>query len=190
MNPTQVAFYGLALTELIDAHVKQANSMIPSNYAGMSVQQYLPTNPRRSEFSPEEEREIEKGKQQWIGRIFQSDADSPAVDMASPTKSALLAALLGALGGGVVGSTLGDGGNAAGATIGATLGAGLGGAAGYFGRVATNKSIEEQMRRIPENGTRRDVLSDPVVQARLAMQMQAQQPVGRAGLIGALLANN
>jgi hypothetical protein len=124
------------------------------------AQQYLPINERR-EFEPEEQERIEKGKDRWIPRIFQSYATDPAETMASPTKQGLLTGLLGAGAGGIGGLALGG---LPGGLIGAGLGGVVGGVGGAWSRQAENESIEELMRRLPPGARMRDIMSDPVFQ--------------------------
>lgn len=137
----------------------------PNAYSNVSLQQFMPLVQRRPGFTPSEQAAIDEGQSQWFPQVFKSWADSPAVDMAGPGRTAILAGL-------GVGGLTGLGMHAMKAdpktTAYSTLGAGaLGALVGYLHRHARNNDIEEQMRRIPPNGTRRDVLSDPVLQAEL-----------------------
>ena len=145
------------------ASMKSARNIVPSSYGGVSLQQYLPMVQRREKFSPDEEQAISAGKDQWFPQVFTSMADSPAVDMHSPGKGALLAGL--GAGGLVAGGTHFLGGSPK-VTAGAgALGGVLSALAAYHAINANNQGTEEMMRRIPEGGTRRDMLSDPVLQA-------------------------
>lgn len=139
--------------------------LAPTSHLGLALQSYLPVVPRRDSFTQGEKQEMEAGKDQWFSQVFRSMADSPAVDMSSPGKGALM----GGLGGGAAGAALGHiiAGSPAAAATGGGLGALLGALAAYHSRSANNTDVEEQMRRIPPNGTRRDVLADPVLQAQL-----------------------
>lgn len=89
---------------------KSAGIETPEGYQGISHQQYMPQYKRR-ELAPDEQSLLGNESQKWMPRIFTSDADSPAVDAASPGRSALLAGLsvggIGALAGGLAGSTPG-----------------------------------------------------------------------------------
>lgn len=137
----------------------------PQSYRGVAMQQFMPLVARRHNFSPDEQRDIQDGQSQWFPRLFKSLADSPAVDMMSPGRAALMAGLGG-------GSLVGLGLHAAGVSpkgvAGGALGSGaLAALAAHFATRAHNNTVEETMRRIPEGGTRRDVLSDPVLQAEM-----------------------
>jgi len=167
--------------------LKAAELAYPGYNMGMVHQRFAPIVKRRDDLTQEEREEIEKGKRQWWPRIFRSKMDSPAVDMASPGKAALLSALWGAAVGGGTGAVLSQPmkphagvrdliGNAdAKATmLGALLGAGVLGTIGYYGRKAKNRDIEESMRRIPANGTRRDIESDPVYQEERTRAINAR----------------
>lgn len=138
---------------------------IPNSYGGVSLQQFMPIASRRTQLTPQEAQAVEDGSSQWLPRIFTSMADSPADDMHSPGKGALMAGLAG-LAAGAGGAHL------VGADqkwqAGAGAGAGLVGALLAYNAIkAKNEGIQEMMRRIPPNGTRRDMLADPVLQADL-----------------------
>ena len=75
--------------------MKLARNM-PTGYNGVSLQQYMPLVARRPVLQPAEQDAIAEGKSQWLPQIFTFMADSPAVDMHSPGKGALMASLLGA----------------------------------------------------------------------------------------------
>lgn len=139
----------------------------------VGVQSYLPTSRRRQRFTPGEELAIGEGQSQWMPQIFTSQADSPAVDLANPDKNAAMWAAPAAIAGGVAGRQIHD------STLGGAVGATALGALTYLlarrARQASNDNVIERMRRIPANGTRRDVESDPVYQAEIdrATQLQA-----------------
>ena len=110
----------------------------------------------------EEERDIERGKSQWFGKIFPTLADSPSVDMASPVKNSLLVGGLGALPGAAYGGMLGaaNGNPLPGALIGAAATGLPIGLLNYFGQKTDNEDIEDTMRRHGPGATRREVLGD------------------------------
>lgn len=141
---------------------KAAGMTPPAGYMGMTHQQYMPQYQRRVEFTPEEQELIRRNKGNVIPKIFTSQADSPAVDMASPVWSGVGGALGGAaLGAGVMAGT--ESPRAMG--IGATAGGVLGAVVAAMARKAQNASIEENMRRLPPGAVRRDYEADPVYQA-------------------------
>ena len=145
-------------------------SYVPGSYGGISLQQYMPLAPRRDRLNPEEQAKVEQGQAQWLPKIFTSMADSPAADMASPSKGALMAALAG-------GGAAGTGAHLLGAKPEHAALAGAGGATiagllAYFKRKADNEGIIEMMRRLPPGGTRRDMLADPVLQQELNRESQ------------------
>ena len=155
---------------------KKASATPPAGYVGMTHQQYMPQYQRRTEFTPEEQELIRRNKGNVIPKIFTSQADSPAVDMASPAWSALGGGALGAALGAGLGSyvsTVGSGNIGNGIIPGdpraVALGAGVGGVIGAIGsalkRKARNMTIEEGMRRLPPGAVRRDIEADPVYQA-------------------------
>lgn len=153
--------------------------LAPRSSQGLSLHAYMPVHPRRTSFTPEEIAAIQEGKDQWFGKVFDSQADSPAADMSSPGKGALLGALLGTGLGGAAGHLVGKG-NPTATVLGAGGGALLAALANYFRRDANNQDIEEQMRRIPPNGTRRDTLADPVLQADLDRKAMIAAALSRA----------
>ena len=169
MNATAV---GMAM----GLKTKKASATPPVGYVGMTHQQYMPQYQRRTEFTPEEQELIRRNKGNVIPKIFTSQADSPAVDMASPAWSAIGGGALGAALGAGLGSyvsTVGSGNIGNGIIPGdpraVALGAGVGGVIGAIGsalkRKARNMTIEEGMRRLPPGAVRRDIEADPVYQA-------------------------
>jgi hypothetical protein len=167
---------------------KCADAQPVPGYLGVSTQRRLPTYERRQEFTPEEQALIDKNRRNVIPKIYKSRADSPAVDLASPVWSAVGGAIPGAVGGALAGYMATPGDNNAkgmGGLIGLLIGAGILGTISGLRRNAQNKDIIENMRRIPPDGTRRDMMSDPlyeppapVLSARplsLAMNMASQQ---------------
>ena len=122
------------------------------------------------QLSPDEERSLEKGRSQWLPRIFQSYG-TPIPDlMASPLKTGLIyglpAGVLGAgLGSAIGGAFTNKPGSGAGALIGGLGAGGLAALAAYADREAKNEGLEELMRRMPEGAAKRDLLADPQYQA-------------------------
>lgn len=139
--------------------------LAPRSHQGLALHSYMPVFPRRAKLTGREMDAIEEGKDQWFGRIFPAQSDSPAMDMSSPGKGALIGALMGALAGGGGAAALGA--SPAGTAGAGALGATAGGLINYFRRQSNNEDIVEKMRRIPPGGTRRDLLADPVLQADL-----------------------
>lgn len=144
---------------------KQANSALPGYY-GMSHQTHMPTYARRQEFTPEEQRAIDANSANVIPKIFKSQADSPAVDLASPAWAGVAGAGLGALAGGSIGAYATRGmqpsSRYAMTNSGMLLGAAITAIVAAKSRKAKNDTIVEHMRRTPTNATRRDVEADPV----------------------------
>lgn len=165
---------------------KCADAQPVPGYLGVSTQHRLPTYERRQEFTPEEQALIDKNRRNVIPKIYKSRADSPAVDLASPVWSAVGGAIPGAVGGALTGYMVTDDKvKGMGGLLGLLIGAGILGTISGLRRNAQNKDIIENMRRIPPDGTRRDMMSDPlyeppapVLSARplsLAMNMASQQ---------------
>ena len=151
------------------------------------MQQYMPLVGRRSRFTPQEQETIDANKRNWFPKMFTSSADSPAVDMHSPGKAALMAGLLGG-GAGLMGASALDASPQTKVVAGTGLGT-LAAIVAYLKTRANNDSVEESMRRIPANGTRRDVESDPVYQAnldRLAQSGASTEALRTAQLLAAM----
>ena len=151
------------------------------------MQQYMPLVGRRTRFTPQEQETIDANKSNWFPALFPSSADSPAVDMHSPGKAALMAGLLGG-GAGLLGASALDASPQTKAVAGTGLGT-LAAIVAYLKTRANNDSVEESMRRIPANGTRRDVESDPVYQAnldRLAQSGASTEALRTAQLMAAM----
>ena len=162
---------------------------VPSSYGGVALQQYMPLVPRRAQLTPNEDEQIETNKRNWFPTVFTSMADSPAADMHSPGKGALMAGLgAGALAGG--GAHFLGASPSTSAGVG-TVGGLLAALAAYHATSAGNAGIEEMMRRIPPDGTRRDMEADPVLQAgkdRDANTGASQEALRTAQLLAALQA--
>ena len=144
----------------------------------MSVQSFLPVSPKRP-LTVDEQRQVQCGRSRWFPEIFQGYG-TPLPNMpASPGRQALLAGLGAVVGGGLLGANIGakittphDASLSVGSTptlVGGAAGAlGLGGIAAlvtYLQRQAKNDGVVDLMKRLPEGGTKRDLLSDPAVQA-------------------------
>ena len=195
MDPVQQTHVALTFAEAVCTHADRLarEKSAAAGYTGLSHQSYLPVHDKR-EFSPEEEERISAAKGKLIPKIFTSLKDNPEVDMATPWTPAVLMGLLGAGGGGILGAGIGGAlsdGDEAGQALGGGLGAlagGLGlGALGYHGRKAENESIEEMMSRFPEGASRRDIMSDPVLQSQA--QLAAMQNAGGVSGGNSLLGN-
>lgn len=156
---------------------------LPLNLAGMtktasprrpnmvSLQQFMPITNRRQRFTPQEQEQIDSNSSNWFPSVFRSSADSPAVDMHSPSKAALMAALAGG-GAGYYGSEMFKASPVT-KMLATSGGAILPAIIAYMSTQANNDDVVERMRRIPPDGTRRDVESDPVYQAELNRQAQS-----------------
>ena len=145
-----------------------------------NVQNFMGVYPRRDELTPEETKLIQKGRSQLIPKIMPSLGDSPTVEMASPVIPTAAGGLiggaagtgLGVLGGSLLAQLLSKERNSdlektlgiLGAAAGGLSGAGLGGFLGHRAVTSHNDSVEETMRHLKPNPTRRDYLSDPVIQ--------------------------
>jgi len=159
---------------------KSAASPIPGGYQGLAFQRYMPTYSRRDELTPEEQKLVAKNRKNVIPKIFTSAADSPAVDLASPAWSAVGGAGVGALVGGISGANMAGWRYAGrGAAIGSVLGAGILGAIAAKYRHARNQGVLEYMHRIPPDGRRRDLYSDPVYYQKNVMNPMLAAIVGR-----------
>jgi hypothetical protein len=158
--------------------IKKSNTA-PTGYMGVANQSYMPTHARR-EFTPEEEAALRKGKKQLIPKIFQSYATPLPKLMASPVKQGLGTGLAaGGLAGGassLVGVSPGT------ALLLAALVGGPVGLTTYFNRKMKNEDIEELMRRSPVGATKRDMLSDPVLQAEKQRTHDMQRAMVMAGV--------
>lgn len=171
------------------AGMTKESRYVPSSYGGVALQQYMPLVPRREHLTDNELANIDNHKRNWLPTIFTSMADSPAADMHSPGKGALMAGLgAGALAGGAA-HFLGASSNV---TTGVgTVGGLLSALLAYHSISAGNAGIEEMMRRIPPDGTRRDIEADPVLQAdrdREANTGASQEALRTAQLLAALQA--
>lgn len=160
MHPIEQTHAALAMADL--ALIKRAEEST-DQYLGIAHQQYLPVNKRR-QLSPDEEARVANNADRWLPKIFTSWQDTPDVKMFAPRSGAVLGGLTGAGMGGLAGAMLGG---PIGGGLGLLAGAGIGAPIGYFSRRAANETLAEQMRRLPEGATLRDIMSDPVIQAEM-----------------------
>jgi uncharacterized Rmd1/YagE family protein len=198
MTKTQLHHFAATPSKGLPKHAEKTASVgflagymqkTATTYTNHNVQRYLPTQKRR-ELTPQEQTEIESRKNNLFEKFFPNLSDSPAVNMASPTKRAMAlwaaAALYGAGVGGATSLAHSEGESALpGALKGAAIGGVLGipAAALYaMHRDSLNKSIEENMRRIPRNGTIRDLQADPAWQAEEDRRRMMQAMMMRAAL--------
>lgn len=192
-----------------EASAKRADHEEAGNPYGISqigMQRYLPVGGRRK-LSPEEEKDVERGSSQWIGKLFPGYSTPLPDMMSSPGKGALmhglgfggLGALLGAVAGakadspygGMDPSDLGSNKALLGALLGGSIGGIGGGLAGYFSRRQENENLDDIMRRLPPKATLRDYRSDPVVGQDTSLASLVANRGGmdsRSALLGALLA--
>lgn len=137
-----------------------------SAYPGQNInmQRFVPFSGPR-EFSPDEQAEVDAGKQKWFRGPFASRSDSMARKMADPKKRAVMAFILSTLGGTAFGA---HGGKAhVGALAGAAAGVPIAALTHAFAD-KENRDIEGDMRRLPRDMTTlRDLESDPAWQARV-----------------------
>lgn len=145
----------------------------------VDMQMYSPQENRR-ELTPKEQSAVSAGQSQWIPRIFQNYSTPVPEMMSSPGKGALLYGAGGAALGGLAGNAMAPGGWGAG--LGALGGGGLAALLGYFSRQSDNQGMEELMRRLPQNATKRDLLADPAYQADLDRQELREANARRPGL--------
>jgi hypothetical protein len=180
---------------------KQAEG--PYGAQNVGFQEYLPVQDQR-ELSETEKKRIEKAQSNWFPKIFESYQTPLPQMMSSPGRAAILAGLLGGTAGAGMGGLAGAafGSEAGRPGLGAGIGAGLGGLGlggltaltAYFGRRQENEDLEDLMTRLPEGATKRDMLSDPVVQKDLERQifMRSRNFGGgglSSGFAGGLAAN-
>ena len=139
-----------------------------SPYPGMGAlafQQFAPIA-RRRQLTTEEQGNVAKGQRKFIPKIWQSYQTPMWQLLSSPAKSSLMAGLPAAAIGGALGGAV-----AHNTGTGAALGAAVAGiptaVLAYYARKRQNEDILELMRRLPEGATKRDMLSDPAVQADL-----------------------
>ena len=138
---------------------------------GLNVQSYAPVAGRRA-LSPDEQRRVHQGQDQFLPHIFASNAD----DISSQMNNGVLPTAGLATVGGVAGGMLGSAAGPVGALAGAGIGAVGGGVLGYLGNRRHNENLEDAMRRLPEGATTiRDMKSDPVYQADEGRAAQMRQ---------------
>lgn len=126
------------------------------------VQQYLPVNEKRN-LTPQEMAAVEKGLKQWWPQMFPHYGTPVSDLLASPAKSGALAGAGGALASVLIAAM-----HVPHLLIPIGLIAGLlSGGLGYFIRKQSNGDRLDLLRRLPAGATRRDMLSDPVEQARM-----------------------
>lgn len=174
---------------------------------------HMPVGKKR-ELTPAEQAAVDEGQGKWFGKVFPSYSTPIPELMSSPLKGGLMSAvpggLVGAVGGGLLGASLPalmDGhtvvggpygappsgtGAALGAALGGLAGGGATGLLGYFGRRQNNENLEDLMKRLPPDATRRDLLSDPAYQsdADRAEMAASTGSLGRAMLLSSLLDHN
>lgn len=163
----------------------------------VALQNYMPLNEAR-EFSPEENRAISTGENQWISRVAPGYRTPLPALLSSPSKGFALSTTAGGAAGAVGGIIAASAKLSGGATWGRAL-AWMGGIAGggillgalsgvglYFARRQRNDDVIEMMRRLPPGATRRDMLADPVVQRDLD-RVEARRAMGASAADAALL---
>lgn len=144
----------------------------------------------RRDLGADEQSEIAKRKQQWMGPLMPGLDTPVSHTMTSPGKGALMGAVPGAALGGLAGMALNQhvGGNRPG--LSGAIGAGLGGLLGAGSTALTrhlrNRDTEESMRRMPPGATLYDLENDPVHKSRLDRSSQQEAAGGIADAIGGL----
>lgn len=149
-----------------------------SAYPGqnLNMQHFVPFSGPR-EFSPDEQAEVDAGKQKWFRGPFASRNDSMARKMADPKKRAVMAFILSTLGGTALGAQGGK--PRFGAFAGAAAGVPIAALTHAFAD-KENRDIEGDMRRLPRDMTTlRDLESDPAWQART----ERKAALGRAAML-------
>ena len=127
------------------------------------MQQYLPILEKRQLEKPEN-KDIEKNLHNWWPRIGAGyNAPMPSL-LASEGKSATLSGLGAGAIGAVSGAVMFAKRRILGAAILGPLGAGFGAVTGFINRRQSNENIMDIMKPLPPDATKRDMLSDPVVQ--------------------------
>ncbi len=129
-----------------------------------------PGMPRRR-LTPHDMMEIARGQDQWMPKILDTPGDSPAVNLASPSKQSLLWGV--GLGAPVALSAAANSGSAL-----AGLGAGtaVGGVAAliaYLARQKSNADILNAMQGLHSDSTMSDLANDPYLRARMLLMQEA-----------------
>jgi hypothetical protein len=165
----------------------------PGVYGGIQnhgMQNYLPISEKRP-LLPEEEMQIQKGLKQWWPKIGAGYATPMPRLLADPAKSATLTALgLGLFGAAM---SLYVRTRAHFALAGFVLGAVIGAISGYINRRQQNENIIDLIQRFQPGATKRDMLSDPVIQSELNRKATAQSGGGdlfTAMLLSSALSGN
>jgi len=140
-------------------------------YKPIALQSYMPLQKRRK-FSRTEEQQIDEHENSLLPKIWQSKQTPLYELLASPGKTSAGVLGAGAVLGGAVGSLGGLKGGIAGTGIGAAA-AGIPAILAFYKRRQMNEDILEQLRRLPEGATMRDMEADPTYQADLDREAQA-----------------
>jgi len=138
----------------------------------IGLQSYMPLQKRRK-FTKTEEQQIDEHSNSLLPKIWRSKQTPLYELLASPEKTGIGVVGAGAMLGGGVGSL--------GGTKGSIVGSGIGAAAAtipailaYYRRKQLNEDIMEQLRRLPEGATMRDMEADPAYQADLNRDAQIE----------------
>ena len=170
--------YALGFKTAADKLAQKGPDSAYPGYPGQNInmQHFVPFSGPR-EFSPDEQAEIDAGKQKWFRGPFASRSDSMARRMADPKKRAAMAFILSTLAGTALGA---QGGKAhVGALAGAVAGVPIAALTHAFAD-KENRDIEGDMRRLPRDMTTlRDLESDPAWQARA----ERKAALGRAAML-------
>lgn len=188
------AAYALGFKTAADKLAQKGPDSAYTGYPGQNInmQHFVPFSGPR-EFSPDEQAEIDAGKQKWFRGPFASRSDSMARKMADPKKRAVMAFILSTLGGTALGAHFlpagprgrGDlDGVAAGALAGAVAGVPIAALTHAFAD-KENRDIEGDMRRLPRDMTTlRDLESDPAWQARAERNAALRRAAMLANAVG------
>jgi len=136
-------------------------------YKGLSLQSYMPIQKRR-EFNKTEQQQVDEHLGNLLPKIWRSKQTPIYELLASPTKTSLGIAGAGALAGGGLGKLIGGDLESAGkGALAGGLVAALPAILSYYRRNQINEDLLEQLRRLPEGSTIRDLEADPTYQADL-----------------------
>ena len=144
-------------------------------YKGLNLQSYMPLQKRR-EFNNTEQQQIDEHLGNMLPKIWQSKQTPLYELLSSPGKSSAGILALGAALGGGAGGAFGEGkleNVGKGALVGG-LAASLPAALAYYRRNQLNEDVMEQLRRLPEGATVRDLEADPAYQADLDRDAKQQ----------------
>jgi hypothetical protein len=152
------------------------------------VQQYLPVMDKH-ELDPEDQKLVDKNLHNWFPRIGAGyDTRIPEL-LASPTKSAILTGMVAGAVGMLGGIAILMQKKLLGAVLGGALGTIAGAVTGFINRRQQNGNLIDTMHRLPPHSTKRDLLSDPVIQKDRELAAMNSGSAGGEMLNGLLMAS-